>query len=122
MPRAAHAWSTLFVGRFNDLKRGLPAGLEGSIQICVPSTSDHPAEFMYVRLAGPRSAAYQGLAPEPEVWVEVDEDGMAAALSGRAWTAAPLRVSGRFQLWQSLLEALQGQGQPTSWLGIRGTR
>jgi hypothetical protein len=128
-PRSpSELWWILLSGRFQELKRGLPTSLRGTIQLCVPRTPLKPAQFRHLVLNGPASAAYEGLAEEPEVWIEVDEERLGASLRGQTDdedAIAPLsafRSSGRHELWREFFTALNSMGQPKSWLQIRGSK
>jgi hypothetical protein len=119
---ACDLWWTLMVGRLNELRVAFPATLKGTIQICAPSFEARPTRFHYIRLDGPRSAAYEGVADEPDVWIELDEEKLGALLRDEPHYEGAMRSSGKHELWRSLFERLQEQGQPKSWLQIRGMK
>ncbi len=125
-PRSpSELWWILLIGRFQELRRGLPTSLRGTIQLCVPRSPLKPALFRHLVLNGPASAAYEGLAEAPEVWIEVDEERLGAWLSGQTddEDAIPaFRSSGKHELWRAFFAALNSMGQPKSWLQIRGSK
>lgn len=119
MAQTVDLWWTVFAARLLELKAALPHALKGTIQLCAPRTDDRPTWLRYIQLNGPSTAAYEGVAEAPEVWIDIHEDQLQRLLGEGAPTTA-FRSSGRHELWAALFDALNRPGQPQSWLQIRG--
>ena len=106
-----------------ELRASFPVELQGTIQFCVGCSPEPPA-FFYIALKGNHSSVRDGLGPEPDTWVELDEERLGALLWGeddREITGA-LRSYGRSELLASLLARMVEHGRPQSWLSVRSKR
>lgn len=119
MPHTVDLWWTVFAARLLELRAALPNSLKGTIQLCAPRSNDRPTWLRYIQLNGPSTNAYEGVAEAPEVWIDIHEGQLQQLLSDAAPVTA-FRSSGRHDLWGALFDALNRQGQPKSWLQIRG--
>jgi hypothetical protein len=111
-------WWSLLAARLGELRSALPVSLKGTIQLCAPGTPQHPTWLRYIQLNGPSTVTYEGVAQDPEVWIDIREDELSKLLREGSGTA--FRSAGRHELWAALFEALNRQGRPKSWLQIRG--
>jgi hypothetical protein len=64
-----------------ELRASFPVELQGTIQFCVGCSPEPPA-FFYIALKGNHSSVHDGLGPEPDTWVELDEERLGALLWG----------------------------------------
>lgn len=121
--RPSQIWWALFSRRLLELRAGFPPTLQGTIQFCVGS-SPEPPTFFYIALKGGHSSVHEGLGPEPDVWVELDEPKLAALLwsEDEEATAGALRSYGRSELLVSLLTKMGQHGRPQSLLSLRSMR